>query len=120
MLRRRLVVSLYLGAVLLVGGAAVAIGQRMTDPLDDYRSLRQRAQVEGSTIVAARGEVVSVHGDNLLEIESEQLFPQRLWVLSRAPRDVPLGARIAVEGTLCPDGVLVADALTIYQGQMHG
>lgn len=139
---RRLVVPVAIVA-LAAGVAAIVITQSNPDPLADYRSMRHRAEAgpRGSMSAAARGEVVSVVADNFFQIQSDELFPERLWVLSRSPRDVSVGAHVAVQGTLfadglqgvdsgivpddvepelCRKGVLVADSLTIYRGQMRG
>lgn len=138
---RRLLVPVSIFAV-MAGGAAIVLSQSAPDPLADYRSMQRRAGAgpRGSMIAAARGEVVSVPADNLFQIQSDDLFPERLWVLSRSPRDVSVGAHVAVQGTLfadglrgvdsgvvpddvepelCREGVLVADTLTIYRGQMR-
>lgn len=139
MTRRRFILPVAIAAVVLAGGI-VGVTQYVPDPLDDYRSLRQRAAARGQMTTAVRGHVVEVR-DDLFQLESEILFPQRLWVLSRSGREVTIGERVAVQGTLfargtrgmhkvllpddmkpelCRDGLLVADTLTIYQGQMHG
>jgi hypothetical protein len=139
MVRRRFILSGAIAAVLLAVGI-VGVTQHVPDPLDDYRSLRRRAEARGQMPTAVRGQVIAVR-DGLFQLESEILFPQRLWVLSRSNREVAVGERVAVQGTLfargtrgvhkallpdeiepelCREGLLVADTLTIYQGRMHG
>ena len=139
MKRRRFVLSVSIAAALVAVGAA-AVSSYAPDPLDDYRSLRQRADAEGELSTAVRGHVVRVR-DGFFQLESEELFPQRLWVLSHSRRELAVGERVTVQGTLfgggtcgvdpamlpddmepelCRDGLLVAETVTIYQGKMHG
>src|SRR5688572_14887210 len=69
-------------------------------PGRDYAHMQRRAEIDGSVEVIARGIVEEVRAPKLFVLENDELFSQRLWVLSTSQLPIACGDRLLARGEM--------------------
>ena len=88
---------LFLTALMLAGASGCAYDDL---PGRDFAHMQRRAEIDGSVEVIARGIVEEIHAPKLFLLDNDELFSERLWVLSTSQLPIACGDRLAARGEI--------------------